>query len=314
MDRKFFIGSRVLMTGKIVTTKSDKQTLAIWLSYWLEIYAKPNVTSSTYRGYESVIRNHVISEIGSIRLCDLRKSGFQQFFNKKSQVGRLGSNGIVLSQKSLKNIYNVIHIALQSAVESGVIQYNPVEKIKMPVCKEREERFLTLDEQEILKSHINKYGSISSFGIILILETGIRKHELLSLKWSDIDFDNRTVMLYNRIIPMTNDFFTLLVLYKEKQQEEMEQKSHFQNEDTYIIMNRKFERYTLNGYNRVIRSIAKGCGITFLSATILRNTFGANCLKFGLDIATLSYIMGDSNVYITKRRYGKLISDIVVEL
>lgn len=121
-------------------------------------------------------------------------------------------------------------------------------------------------------------------------------------------------MLPDRTIPMTKDFFGFLMIYKEKQQQAMVQKSLFQNESAHIIVNRKFEKYTLNGYNRLVKNIAKSCGIAFLSATFFRNTFGANCLKFGLDLAMLSYIMGDSNVYITKQRYEKLISDIVVEL
>lgn len=125
------------MARKIITTKADRQTLSTWLNYWLEVYAKPNVTLSTYRGYESVVRNHVISEIGNIRLCDLRKSDLQQFFNKKSTEGRIDKTDGGLSQKSMKNIYYVIHIALQSAFESGVMQNNPVVKIKMPTCEER---------------------------------------------------------------------------------------------------------------------------------------------------------------------------------
>lgn len=301
------------MARKIVTAKADSQTFATWLNYWLEVYAKLNVMASTYRGYESVIQNHIIPEIGDKRMCDLSGNIFQKFFDKKSTVGRADGNDGGLSHKSLKNIYNVIHIALQSAVESGVIEDTGIEKVKIPEYKAGSERFLTLEEQAILVNEVQGCGSLAAFGIELMILIGMKKHELLSLKWSDIDFKENIIAFSDRQFPLIDETIRKLTAHKKKQKIAMNQKSLIQSDDTYIITNRSFQKYTSNGYGRLINQISKDCGIPFVTATALRNSFGANYLKLGLDIPTLSYAMGDSDVRLTKKRYERLLSEIIGE-
>ena len=172
-----------------------------------------------------------------------------------------------------------------------------------------EKRFLTFDELETLTNVINEDKNLSVFGIKFLLETGIRKCEMLTLKWSDIDCEKISIKLFDREIPMTKTFFKSLMQYKEKQIIAMEHKTLILTSDTYIIVNRKFERYTSNGYNRLIKRTAQNCGLSFVTTTTLRNSFGINCLKRGVDIPTLSYIMGDRNIQITEKRYSKFIAE-----
>lgn len=143
-----------------------------------------------------------------------------------------------------------------------------------------------------------------------MLDTGIKKYELLSLKWADIDDVNQSIKLSDREIPMTKSCYKALVEYKAKQKKAMEKKSLVQTADTYVITNYKFTCYTPEGYNKLIKRVASEFCLPFVTATILRNTFGANCLNAGVDIATVSYLMGDSNVRVTKKRYASILEQL----
>ena len=102
------------MARKISTCSLSQQVLSVWLNYWLEAYAKPNVTKSTYYGYRRIVETHIIPEIGEIRLCELSTKLLQSFFNKLAYRKEK-----LLSQKSVKNIYDVLHVAINTAVEKN---------------------------------------------------------------------------------------------------------------------------------------------------------------------------------------------------
>lgn len=298
------------MAKKIIASKVDKQKLAVWLNYWLEVYAKPNVKSSTLKCYRSIIRNHIIPELGEVRLYCLNEKIIQKFICKKVAANE---NGIVLSQKTVKNILDVLYAVLRSASEGGIIRDLNFADAVLPDCKERDERYLSFEEQACLYEQIDLCENISAFAIILMLETGLKKYELLSLKWQDIDYDKQSIKLSDREVPLTASCYKKLMSYKEKQKVLMHEKSIFQNMNTYIIANSRFTCYTPEGYNKMIKRISSACGLTFVTATTLRNTFGANCLLSGGDLPTVSYIMGDSNIRVTRKRYDKLISNILTD-
>lgn len=293
------------MARKISTSNLSHQVLAVWLNYWLGAYAKPNVTKSTYYGYRRIAESYIIPEIGEICLFELSVKRLQKFFNNLVALREQP-----LSQKSIKNIYDMLHIVIDTAVEAGVVEENNLKRVILPECKERNERFLTYNEQFVLRSSLKKQSNISAVGIMLILETGIKKKELLCLKWSDVDHEKICFKFIGRNVPLTSDTYAMLMEYKVKQKAIMEQRSLTQTENTYIISNKKFERYTPNGYNILIKRIATECDLHFVTATVLRNTYGANCIKAGVELPVVSHIMGDCNVSITKKRYAKLLGKL----
>lgn len=102
-----------------------------------------------------------------------------------------------------------MHIALKSAVEAKIITENNLEKIVMPKCSDRNENFLDLNEQVTLLQYTKNLDSLAACGIVLLLDMGLKKKEMLPLKWSDFDFKNYILVLSNRKIP-------ILVQYDEK--------------------------------------------------------------------------------------------------
>lgn len=298
------------MPRKITSINPEQQRFSVWLNYWLEVYAKPNVTISTYKGYNNMVKRHIIPKLGEVKLCGLTVRKLQMFFNAMAKCENSFNKNMTLSQKTLKNIYDVIHIALKSAVEAGIITENNLEKIVMPKCSDRNENFLDLNEQVTLLQYAKNLDSLAACGIVLLLDMGLKKKELLSLKWSDIDFKSHTLVLSNRKIPIVRSDYEYLNNHKKKQRTAMEKKGMLQTEDTLVLANRKFSKYTSEGYNRFIKRAADNCGFDNITATTLRNTFGAECIRIGGSLPIVSYLMGDCCVRITRQRYKKLIEEL----
>lgn len=107
---------------------------------WLVTYALPTVKQSTYISYESYIRLHINPELGDIKLTRLTLEQTQRFFNKKS-FGTKNEKG--LSPKSLKNIYNMFHAAINQAIINQRLIHNPFTWCQ--ITKARKERNASID-------------------------------------------------------------------------------------------------------------------------------------------------------------------------
>ena len=106
-------------------------TLGEWMDRWLESYAKPTVKLSTYCSYEQYIRSHIKPQIGMIYMNRLRVDDLQDFFNERRQNGNVKAEG-GLSPKTLTNMRNLLHLALDQAVKNKLLKENPIEGVRLP--------------------------------------------------------------------------------------------------------------------------------------------------------------------------------------
>ena len=178
-----------------------KVTFVGWLTTWLETYAKPSIKLSTYTSYETYIRGHCTPYFKNLKLKDLNPKILQDFFNNKLIGGRLDNKEGGLSDKTLKNLYNMIHASLKQAYLNEMIKKNICEFIKVPKVSRKEMRVLTREEQTnlITASRNHRLGIV----IILDLFTGMRLGEILALRWNDIDFNKNIISVKNTIKRIT---------------------------------------------------------------------------------------------------------------
>lgn len=163
-----------------------KNTLYDWLCTWLETYCKNEVRMTTYVNYETYVYKHIKDTIGGYKLCDLSPILIQQFYNDKSKNGRLDGKG-GLSPKTMKNLHDMIHRALDKAVQLDMIPKNCSDAAVLPKRKRPDIRYLTSDEQKQLQETIK--GERLEMAVLLCLYTGIRQGELLGLPWKNIHID-----------------------------------------------------------------------------------------------------------------------------
>lgn len=165
--------------------KPGKTTLAEYLERWLKDYAWPNLAPRTAEGYEHIIRRHLIPALGNMTLMQLKPEYLQRYYSEKLTGGRCDSSG-GLSAQTVRHHHTALHKALQTAVEWGLLNRNAADAVSPPHVQRPEMQ--TWDEDEITRFLEAAKTTPYHHLFYLALFTGMRRSELLALRWQDVDF------------------------------------------------------------------------------------------------------------------------------
>ena len=156
-------------------------TFAAWAEKWLEVYVKPTMSENTYKyTYENTVRNRLLPYFGEFRLTAIKPINVQKFFATKKDS----------SVSMLKKMRMCLSSMFESAIENQVCRTNPTRKTKFTSDATPHEKHACSDEQiDFFKMFALSNGWPE---VALLLETGMRRGELLGLMYSDIDFAAQT--------------------------------------------------------------------------------------------------------------------------
>lgn len=168
-----------------VYMKPGKTTVADFLQLWLRDYVKPNLSPRTAEGYEQIIRCYLIPAFGDMLLSQLRPDHLQKYYSTKLASGRRRGPG-GLSARTIRHHHTTLHKALQTAVEWGLIIRNVADAAKPP--RARSPEMQTWGEDDIIR-FLEAAKNTPYYALFYTaLFTGMRRSELLALRWQDIDF------------------------------------------------------------------------------------------------------------------------------
>ena len=282
---------------------------------WLDA-KRGSVEESTYATYANLLDKHLLPQLGTTLLSFLNKQELDRFLLEKRFRGHLdGSGG--LSDKSVSDIRAVLNMIIQYAQSRGIRSLTGIH-LTAAAARQSKVQALTRQEQILLEEQLFSRSDPLHLGILLSLYAGLRIGEVCALQWGDFHFDNGTVAVNktllrirnmgpetktrtklvidnpktqcsNRIIPLPE----FLVPYFQEQRRAPEVyvptgKQHFME-----------PRACLARYKRVLRL----AGVQSYTFHTLRHTFATRCVENGVDIKSLSEIMGHSNVTVTMQRY-----------
>lgn len=307
---------------------NNDMTLEKWLDYWYETFAKRIIKQSTAISYKGYITNHIAPQIGLYKLSELNTAILQDFFNYEMEYGNK-KDGTGLSAKSLHNIKLMLHKSLKKAVELELIRNNYAEFVELPHVKKPQIHILSQFEYTQLIQELNHSDENLYFGVYLSMSTGMRLGEVLGLRWSDVDLDNDVLHInrtVNRLKTLEGDKKTALVIdtpksessirdipfgkslhnefikYRDKMQSRLNIR-HIRKSD-YVLMLRRghpVEPKTMQDvFKRIENAAGVGENVTFHG---LRHTFATRAVEKGVDIKTLSVLLGHSDVSFTLNRY-----------
>ena len=189
-------------SAKLDMSKVGQYTVGQWMDVWFENYAKIKVRPSSHQTYRGYIENHIKTNIGSIPLNKLTSLELQKLYKKllgNGRVERIESKKQPkgLSAKTVRNINQIICSALNLAIEQRLILTNPADACALPKLEHREMKTLPVEQ---LTSFLREAKESGVFEMYYIeLATGLRRGELLGLKWSDIDLEHGSLRVQRQI-------------------------------------------------------------------------------------------------------------------
>lgn len=162
----------------------SKLTVAQYLDRWLADYARTNVSAKTYEGYEEFVRVHLAPALGRHPLAKLRPVDIQSYYAEKLRSGRRDGKG-GLSPRTVLHHHRVLREALQQAVKWQLLARNPADAVEPPRPEGKE--MPVLDAAETASLLQAAEGGRLHLPILLAVTTGMRRGEILGLRWQDVD-------------------------------------------------------------------------------------------------------------------------------
>lgn len=188
-----------LHTGSYVRT--SRLTVREYLKRWLADYAKANVSNKTFERYDEIVRIHLVPSLGHHRLSALQPLHIQSCYSEAMLNGRKDRKEGGLSAQTVLHHHRLLREALQQAVRWQLLARNPADSVEPPRPIRREMAVLTEGQTvELLKS---LEATRLYVPVLLAVTTGLRRGEILALKWEDLDFDRATLTV-RRSLERTN--------------------------------------------------------------------------------------------------------------
>jgi integrase len=177
-------------TGAYV--EPSRMTVGEFLDRWLADYAKPKVSPKTHERYKEMIDGHIRPALGAYLLPKLAPLQIQAFYSRALAKGRKDGKG-GLSAQSVVHFHRLLHKAFAQALKWQLLARNPIQAVEPPKAERQEMR--ALDEAETA-------GLLSLLGetrlympVMLAVTTGLRRGEILGLRWNNVDLATATIMV-----------------------------------------------------------------------------------------------------------------------
>ena len=303
-------------TRGIDVSRADEYTVATWLRSWYEIYAKPNIRISTANRYQLMVEQYTIPRIGSIKLTKLTAHDLQKLYKDLMENGRIdrksGHGNPGLSSTTVRSLHLMLHSALERAVKERLILRNPTEDCIAPKVQKIEMQILPPEHIKDYLEAADRRGLLPMFYLELV--TGLRKGEITALLWSDLDTLNKTISVSKQYVKNPNGELTLSRPKTETSVRKIsipqdaidlliaEHSKHPEN--PYMFPSPATgEMYYPDSVVNLHKKILKDAGLPHIRFHDLRHTFATLALQNGVDVKTVSSMLGHYDAGFTLRTY-----------
>lgn len=293
-------------------TEGSQITVEEWLQKWMDEYMLFSIREQTWKSYESVIRLHIIPNLGNRKVASLTTSVVQKFYNKLLSEGK--------SSSLVRDAHLILHQAMDVAVKENLVAKNPTNGTKIPKVQYKPKNILNETQLEMFMEAIKKDALWYDF-FYTEITTGLRRGELCGLKWCDF---NETTGQLNVVRTVTTRKGGGLKTGETKTQKGTrtiylppstvkllsERRNKVSSE--WIFPNLYDNSKPINPSTAYLKlkAILKNTGLPSIRFHDLRHTFATHALSSGVDARTLSGILGHTNASFTLDTYTHVTNDM----
>lgn len=289
--------------------------LSRYLEEWLEFYCnRKGLADNTIRGYRVNINNHIIPSIGGYCLDDIDARTLDKLFSDLEEKG--------LSSTSQLYIYHTLHTAFESAVKRRDIPYNYCDMIEPPKKAKFESYCLHGGDLSKYLNYLDSMDLVKSFPIILSLTLGLRRGEVLGLKWSDFQYDvpsGSMILHVQRTLtphkggPVFSDcksdnsnrvlIVPAFTLSKFNDWRAFQESMSNYNPDGYLFRRSDGSFLSATTLSKWLSKSLSDCGLPAMRFHDLRHSFASYLVEQKVPINTVSQMLGHSKVSTTADIY-----------
>ncbi len=291
---------------------------------WLKV-ASLKVDIITLQGYQSIAENHVLPyfEAKGTKLSELTRPMLQAYINEKHERGRMtGAGG--LSPASLRQHKNVLHQTLQEAMRNGIIEANPASALILPAAQQYQSKYYT---EAQLKQLFEATKEERLFPLVYVTALyGLRRSELLGLKWDSIDWQRNTVTIKytvcrmktvvekektktqasHRTFPLTAEIHAIFERCKQEEEQNRLAFGREYQENDYIFKWEDGRPYAPDYVGHTFPKLLKRYDLPKIRFHDLRHSCGSFLLNNGYSLKEIQEWLGHSNIKTTADIYAHL--------
>ena len=294
---------KILRNIKLKKTKTLEEASNNWL-----LYKRPSIKESTYFRYKYIINHYILSYFQNKTIYYFENYDFNIYINYLSSK---------ISAKTVKDVIIVFKSILKYSERKFNVDYM-LDLISTPKHEEDEIHILTDKEKETLEQYCLKSNDLRTIGIAICLNTGLRIGEICALTWKNINLKDNVFTISKSLQRIYKGKNNTVVQINTPKTRKSIRKIPISKKISNVLKNLKIKNYTgdeyfLTGckekyveprnYQYLFKKCLKDCKIKDYNFHILRHTFATNCIKIGMDVKSLSELLGHSNVNITLNKY-----------
>ena len=286
------------------------------LNRWMNEKQVYELKHRTLLRYNEMIRTQISPCLGHYPVEQITATVLNDFQQSKLEKGNCVT-GKALATSTVKNIMCIVKSAMDYGKNEYGVQVTNTERVSSIHFAERPIVVFRRDEQKKIEEVIKNSTKANHFGILLCLYTGLRLGELLALTWEDIDFVDATISIektryylkdetgcYKKQVsrPKTDSSIRIIPVPKAilSQLKKIKKKSR----SPFVISTKDGTAVTNRSYQTTYKRLLKKAGVEYRNFHVLRHTFATRALESGMDIKSLSEIMGHKSPVITMNRYA----------
>lgn len=299
----------------------SSMTFSEYLHKWLD-FEKEKIAPQTHERYVEMAEKHIIPALGALKLDKIKPLAIQEYCSKALKSGRVDGKG-GLAPKTVRNLHGMIHASLAQAVKWQLLSANPADAAEPPRAPRKEIR--TANAEDIAKLWAAAANTKYRIPILIALATGMRRGEVVGVKWDDFDAGRKILMVRRsltqtrrgveeketktgraRVVMIPDSLITELQAHRKEQELRKSILGDEYVDEGWICADLHGERLSPkwlgNQFTRMAQSV--GVGLTLHG---LRHTQATTLIMAGVPVKVVSERLGHSTVTITQDIYAHVM-------
>lgn len=290
---------------EIIVSRRKRKDFEVVTEEWLK-YKKNTVKKSTYYNYSYSVAKYLYPSFAGKNITKIKN--YNNFIEELSDT---------LSPKTVRDIVTKLKEIINFYEEEHNTKLN-IKKMSLPKMNKKEIQILSNKEKQKLEKYCIEQNSLKSLGILICLNTGLRVGEVCALRWENVDFEtrrihvektieriyskeeNKTIVIIDtpksitsvRTIPINSKLYNILKQIRGKSKK-----------NDFVLTGSSEHYVEPRNYQYHFKEILKRNKVKKYKFHTLRHTFATNCIEAGMDIKSLSEILGHADVSITLNIY-----------